>query len=138
MTGELTRRFLKHKVYGTVFAVEQDETGLVLAALAVGEAGSCRHQLEKYGLKLDGAEEIAKHMRDYEIFDPACVEPTHLLADIGAAEKACQDAELEWQQAHTRAKALKEAFEGTQDALRQIVRDATNPKPMPLFDASAA
>lgn len=138
MTGELTRRFLKHKVYGTLFAVEQDEKGVVMAALAIGEAVACRHRLAGYDLKLDAGEEVSKHLRDYEIVDPACIDPTHLLADIGGAEKECAVAESAWQQAHSYAKALKETFEQKQETLRQIVRDATNPKPMPLFDKPAA
>lgn len=138
MTGELTRRFFKHKIYGTVFAIEQDEKGEVLAALALNEATICRHQLPTYNLNLDAAEAIQQHVRDYEIVDPACSDPTHLLADIGTAEKECQAAESDWAAAHAVAKAKKEVFEQKQETLRQIVRDATSPKPMPLFDKPAA
>lgn len=138
MTGELTRRFFKHKIYGSVFAVEQDEKGEVLAAIALNEATVCRHQLPTYQLALDAAEDIQKHVRDYEIIDPPCSDPTHLLSDIGAAEKACQVAESEWDAAHSHAKALKEVLAQKQEHLRQIVRDATAPRPMPLFDKPAA
>lgn len=138
MTGELKRGFLKHKVFGAVFAVEQDETGLVLAAAPMHEAIACRHRLSEYILSLDEATEIAKHIRDYEVFEPPCADPTHLLADIGTAEKECQVAESEWTAAHAHAKALKDIFELKVDALREIITGATSPKPMPLFDQPAA
>lgn len=138
MTGELKRGFLKHKVYGTVFAVEMDESALVLAAVSVSEASTCKHRLPDLVLSLDEATEIMKHIRDYEVFDSMCTDPVHLLSDIGEAEKAAQAAESEWTAAHTKAKALKEIFELKVDALRALVSGATSPKPMPLFDQSAA
>lgn len=138
MTGELKRGFLKHKIYGSVVAVEQDEFGMVLAAMPVSEPTACRHKLADYPLTLDAAVEIQEHVRDYAVFDPACGDPTHLLSDIGEAETACQLAEAEWETAHAKAKALKEIFELRIDALRQIVSGATSPKPLPLFDQPAA
>jgi len=112
MTGELTRGFLKHKVYGTVIAVERDETGVVLAALEIGEAIACRHRLAGYALRPDvnACAEINAHPRDFASFEPVCGEAAHLLAEIGGAEQAARAAELEWQQAHAHAKALKETF----------------------------
>ena len=140
MTGEVTREFVKHKVYGSVVAVERDENRRVLTAILVSEATTCRHRLNELELSADEAsvQDINDHPRDYEPFEPKCSDPTHLLADIGEAEKECQAAESEWQQAHSRAKGLKDIFEDRQEALRQLVRDATAPKRMPLFDQPAA
>lgn len=138
MTGEVKRAFLKHQVYGTVFCVEIDETGQVLAAKAISEATACRHQKDVIELGLDEAAEINKHLRDYEDCDPGCTDSTHLLSEIGEAEKACQVAEGEWGAAAKHAKSLKEIFEMKQDRVRSLVREATDPKPLPLFDKSAA
>lgn len=135
MTGELTRGFLKHKIYGTVVAVERDETGLVLAAMEVHEAIACRHRLAGYALTLDAnaCAEINAHPRDYDAFEPVCGDSSHLLADIAAAASAVQVAEIEWQQAHAHAKALKETFEQKSAALRQVVYASTMPPELPLF-----
>jgi len=140
MTGELFRGFLKHKIYGTVVAVERDETGIVLAAMEVHEAIACRHRLAGYPLSPDVnvCAEINAHPRDFESFEPVCVDAAHLLADIGVAEKAAQAAEVDWQRAHAHAKALKETFEEQTAALRQIVRASTSPTTLPLFSDGAA
>lgn len=134
MTGEITRVVWKHKVYGTLHVVEVDETARVLAASEpIHGATCCRHRLAEYGCHPDGAEAFNRNHADYQVFDPTCSDPVHLLADIGDAEKACREAESEWETAHRHAKALKETFEGEQAVLRQIVREATNPTPLPLF-----
>lgn len=137
MTGEIRRSFLKHKVYGTVFCVDVDETGEVLAALAVSEASTCIHTKDDLTLNLDDAKAINEHFRDYEAADLKCTDPTHLLADIGQQEKVCAEAEAAWKTAHSEAKSLKEAFDAHQNVLRRMVRDATSPKPLPLLDSVA-
>lgn len=121
MTGETKRVFFKHKLYGSLHAVEIDEKGEILAAVAVAASTACPHEL-------DG---------DYELVEPVCSDPTHLLADIGVAEKECAAAESEFEAAHRHAASLKKIFESKQARLREIVRGATDPKPMPLFAGAA-
>lgn len=134
MMGELFRGFLKHKVYGTVYVVERDDSGAVLAALEMHEATACRHRLDLYTLELTDAERINKTIRDFESFEPVCGDAGHLLADIGAASRECLQAENSWQVARSRAKALKETFEEKNATLRKLVRDSTAPPKLPLFD----
>lgn len=134
MTGEITRSFFRHKVFRTLFAVEHDDSGLVLAAAVVSEASACPHALAELSLALDDAVDLNKHAADYELATLQCSDPKHLLADIATAERECQLAEAEWNAAHREAKSLKETFEKKASLLRSIVREATSPRPMPLFD----
>lgn len=138
MTGELRRAFMKHVKYGVVKVVEYDETGMALAAIEVNEATACRHQIEDYPLALDPAVEINEHKRDWEKYEPACSDPAHLLNEIGKLEMACQQAEGEYEQAKSHAKSMKEVYEQHTNSLRMLVRDATSPRKMPLFDKPAA
>lgn len=135
LTGEITRSFLKHKIYGTVYAVETDEEGTVLASAVITEATACRHALGGYTLTLFEVELINAHIRDYEFFEPKCADATHLLDDIGTQERVCQGAESEWAIARGHAKACKETFEQEKAKLRAMVREATTPAVLPLFDA---
>jgi hypothetical protein len=66
LTGEITRSFRKHKVFGTVYAVESDDTGTVLAAAVVTEATACRHSLAGIELALDEVKRLNDDHRDYE------------------------------------------------------------------------
>lgn len=135
MTGELFRGLMKHKIFGTVVAVERDERGVVLLSAEINGAIACVHRLAEYELTLEGVAEINQHIRDYESFEPVCSEPAHLLADIGAASKECQVAEQEFAIAHSHAKALKERWEQKLALLRHIVQRST--APLPLFDKAA-
>lgn len=134
----MARAFLKHKVFGTVHAVEFDGSGSVLLSALMTEATACRHQLDQYDLNGDEVETINQHRRDWDGFDPQCSDATHLLRDIGAAEAECEAAEAAYLKAHTKAKGLKEAWDGKQLELRKMVKDATSPRPMPLFDQASA
>lgn len=138
--GEIARRFLKHQVYGTLYAVEMDNTGEVLASAVVTDATACPHTLGGYTLLVDepGGEvdTINQHIRDYEVFEPRCSDPGHLLADLGTQEQVCQVARNAWLVARSHAKELKENLEKAEALLRSMVREATTPAaPLPLFDA---
>lgn len=134
-TGEITRSFYKHKVYGTVYVVDVDAGAAgVLAAAVVTEATACRHTARDYALSLDEAGPINAHLADFEFFEPVCSEPKHLLDDIGAQERVCGMAEGDWKQARSESKAAREFYEQERAKLRSMVREATNPRPMPLFD----
>jgi len=136
-TGKITRSFLKHKIYGTVYAVDIDESGEVLAAAAVSAATACRHQKD-FDLSPDEAGDINANLRDFEPFDIGCSDATHLLAEIGEQEQTCQAAEVAWVTAHSRAKALKEELEQQQTRLRTLVREATTPTPLPRAELTLA
>jgi hypothetical protein len=138
VTGETRRAFLKHVKYGVVKAVEFDETGYALAATDINLVTACRHQIDDYDLTLDGVEDVNDHKRDWEPFEPECSDPSHLLGEIGKAELACQQAEAEYDRSKSETKQRKEVFDQHTEALRMLVRDATSPKKMPLFDGAAA
>lgn len=138
-TGEIKRSFIKHKVYGTVYAIEGDEAGTVLASAVVTEATACRHTLAALALTLEGIDQVNADIRDYEVFEPACTDATHLLDEIGLQERACQMAEQDLVSAQATAnelrataKAAREVFEKEKAKLRALVRDATHPPPLPL------
>lgn len=128
------RAFIKHKVFGTVYAAEIDGSGAIIAALPIGEAPSCVHRLATLELTLDHATEIQSNLSDWTQTELPCTNATHLLADIGAAEHACQEAQAAYDTAHSKAKAAKEILETKEQYLRKLVRDATAPVPLPLFD----
>ncbi len=127
MNGEIRRVYLRHKVFGNLHAVEIDDRGEVLTSAVVGAAAACPHSLVDVPLKLDGCDEINKHRADYELFEPVCSDPTHILADLGAAERECGVAQKAWEEADRHAKALKKILESKQERVHQIVRDATTP-----------
>lgn len=133
-----TRRFLKHKVFGTLYAVEFDSAGMVQAATAITDAIACKHRIGLYHLGIDLVDELIQNHGDYEAFDPVCSDAVHLLADIGQAERDCVEADSEYQAAAATAKAAKEHLQAREQALRQLVRSATQPAPLPLFDAPPA
>lgn len=143
-TGEITRSFLKHKVYGTVYAIEGDDTGTVLASAVVTEATACRHTLATIALTLDDVAQVNQNLRDYEVFEPACSDPKHLLVEIGVQERTCQAAEQELVAAVTTAnelrataKATREVFEKEKAKLRALVREATNSPVLPPAESPA-
>lgn len=136
--AENKRAFLKHKKYGVVKAVEFDQAGYALAGADVNEAICCRHQLNALELTLDAATEVNEHRRDWDAYEAECSDPAHILSEIGDAEKRTQVAESEWKSAQNIAKSRKEIFEKETEALRVLVRSATTPKVMPLFDKPAA
>jgi hypothetical protein len=135
--GEIARRYLKHQVYGTLYAVDMDNTGEVLAHIVVTEATACPHTLAGYTLGVNNETvDINTHIRDFEVFEPRCVDAGHLLADLGTQEQVCQVARHEWTVARSHAKELKENLEKAEALLRSMVREATTPAaPLPLFDA---
>lgn len=134
-TGEIVRSFIKHKVYGTVYAIEGDETGTVLASAVVTEATACRHTLPAYELTLDDVDRVNIDIRDYEVFEPVCSDPKHLLDEIGLLDRAVSTAEAELVGAGVAMKQAREAVKGAKAKLWAMVREATNPVPLPLFDA---
>lgn len=144
MTGEITRSFIKHKVYGTVYAIEGDDAGTVLASAVVTEATACRHTLVAIALTLDDVDQVNANLRDYEVVEPACSDPKHLLVEIGVQERTCQAAEQELVAAVTTAnelrataKAAREVFEKEKAKLRALVREATNSPVLPPADEAA-
>jgi hypothetical protein len=129
-----SRAFVKHLIYGTLHAIEISDGGQVLAASRITDATACRHRLHEYALSLDEGEALRDHSSDYEPFEPACSDARHLLADIGIATRAADRAEQEYEQAARVAKAAKENAEKAKSTVLQLTRDATNPRPLPLFD----
>jgi hypothetical protein len=128
------RAFIKHKVFGTVYAAEIDDSGAVIAALPIGEAPACVHRLPTLELTLDHATEIRANLSDWKQTELPCTNATHLLAVIGEAERECAEAQASYDTAHSKAKAAKEILETKEHYLRKLVRDATAPVPLPLFD----
>lgn len=137
LSGEIRRSFIKHKVYGTVYAIEGDDSGTVLASAVVTEATACRHTLPAYELTLDEVAPINEHIRDYEMFEPACSDPKHLLDEIGVQERVCVSARETWQAAKSAAKECREIYEREENTLRAMVRASTSPTSLPLFDQAA-
>ena len=133
-----TRSFVRHLVFGTVYVIEINETGDVLAAAVVTDATACRHRLHEQALTLDAAEAVREHRADFEPFDPVCNDARHLLADIGIATRAADRAERDYETAAHDAKSKKELAEKARAFVMQLTRDATNPRPLPLFDQSKA
>jgi hypothetical protein len=133
-TGEIRRYFIKHKVYGTVYAVDADDSGTVLASAVVTEAIACRHTLAGIELTLDEVDQVNKNLGDYEVFEPVCSDPKHLLGEIGDQELVCQASRSEMLVAHAHAKECKETYEKDEAKLRSMVREATSPTKLPLFD----
>jgi hypothetical protein len=129
-----TRAFVRHLIYGTVYAVERGDAGEVMAAAVVTDATACRHRLHEVELNLDDGEKVRDHVGDFEPFEPACSDARHLLADIGIATRAADRAEVEYEQAARAAKAAKETADKARAHVLQLTRDATNPRPLPLFD----
>jgi hypothetical protein len=132
------RAFVRHLVYGTVYVVERSDGGDILAAAPVTDATACRHRLHEYSLSLDDGETIRGQVDDLEPFDPPCSDARHLLADIGIATRAADRAEQEYDQAARHAKALKETAESARAHVLNLTREATNPRPLPLFDSPTA
>ena len=135
---QTARRFLKHQVYGTVYAVVMTNTGEVLGARVATEATACAHTLASAELDfpIDEVEAINKNLDDYDVFEPRCSDAQHLLADLGTQEQACQVARNEWLVARSRAKELKDALDKAEAQLRLMVRDATTAEQpqLPLFE----
>lgn len=134
----MTRSFVRHLLYGTVYAIEMTTSGEIGAAAVVTDATACKHRLHEYQLSLDAAEQIRDHRGDFEPFDPVCNDARHLLSDIGIATRVADRAEQEYEQAARVAKAAKENSERARAAVLQLTRDATNPRPLPLFDQPEA
>ena len=86
------RAFVRHVIYGTIYAIESGDGGVVAAAI-VTDTTACRHRLGEYALSLDVADDIHQHAKDYEPFEPPCSDARHWLADIGAACKEADQAE---------------------------------------------
>lgn len=136
--GEPRRTFLKHKAFGTLYAVDLDLAGDVLGAVVVTDGLACRHTAKTYWLQLDDVDEINHNLGDYDEFEPVCCAPLHLLQDIGDQMKAVAIAEGAWNIARNQAKALKETYDAEKATLFAVVRRATEPpKPLPLFDTKA-
>lgn len=129
-----TRAFVKHLVFGTVYAIERGDAGDVMAAGVVVDATACRHRLHEYPLNLDDGEKVRDSPKDFEPYDPPCSDARHLLADIGIATRAADRAEADYELAANTAKAAKENAEKARRHVLQLTRDATNPRPLPLFD----
>lgn len=138
MTGETKRAFMKHSKYGVVKLVEFDETGYALAARDVSGVTACKHNVDDVELNLNDAAEINEHKRDWDKFEPECSDPAHWLREVGELERDCAQAEAELEAAKSHAKVCKERYDECVNALRMLVRDATNPKKLPLFEKSDA
>ena len=101
----------------------------------IADSTACRHRLHEYALSLDDAVSVREHMADFEPFDPPCSDARHILADLGIATRAADRAEKEYEHAAHVAKACKEMAEKARSHVLNIARDATNPRPLPLFDS---
>jgi hypothetical protein len=133
-TGEIVRSFIKHKVYGTVYAIESDGAGTARTSAVVTEATACRHTLATLALTLD-VDQVNANIHDFEVFEPVCSDPKHLLVEeIGLQERACRTAESAMVHARGIAKAAKKVFEQEKAKLRTMVGEASKPTPLPLFD----
>jgi hypothetical protein len=136
------KRFLKDTQTGDLLAVVMRD-GHILEALNVNAAAACRHRLDEIFATADDAAfikgeplKLVKADRAHgrlELFEPRCSDPTHLLADIAAANKECRQREVEYTGLHQRAQAAKKTYEAAVDALRKLVRKSTEPADLPLF-----
>lgn len=140
MSGELIRRFMKHKVFGEVYAVEAEmPSGMVVAAAKIDPTVQCEHLLRTMELTGDDtAEMLEKSRNDFDVIDLPCRDAAHWLNDIGEAYREREDARKEWEQADARAKSLKKILEAKDQRVMNLVGAAIDPKPMPLFDVPAA
>lgn len=140
MSGELIRRFMKHKVFGEVYAVEAEmPSGTVVAAKKIDPTVQCEHLLQNMDLPGDDTGEMVERSRnDFMVIDLPCREASHWLTDIGAAFDEREEARKAWEQADAHAKSLKKALEQKDGRVMELVSAATHPKPMPLFDSPAA
>jgi hypothetical protein len=138
----VTRYFLKHRAEPTVFAVEADDGGELLAVLDVTDAatkgGLCPHLLDSLPLagRIDDVEYLRRARDDeYDIYAPDCGNVHHLMTDLLALEREHRDAAATFAMADSTAKAAKKDMElraGKVHALLNRINDRT---PLPLFDA---
>jgi len=139
-TGEIRRAFFKHRVFSELFAVEIDETGLVLAALDISStaASACRQALPSYELSMEAAAALNDHVNDFEVFEPACLDAGHQLRDIFEMDRLSEQAFGAWQTADNHAKALKKTYEQHLEAASKLRKDYREPRELPLFPRNAA
>lgn len=141
------RRYWRNSLTGEVFAVELEQkdptadisTGTITGAAKIADiATACGHTLKALQLNPNDAELVDAGRPDFRPLELPCNDSIHWLQDIGNAESEAGAAESAWEEAHTHAASMKKIFELKVQRVRDLVKEATNPKPLPLLDQQAS
>lgn len=136
-----TRSLIKHQAEPTVYAIEGDEDGMILAALDVTDeatsGGLCVHMLA--GLPLAGRiddVEMLNRERDeqWAPYVPECGNTHHLLGELIAMEKDHRAAAGLFAIADAKARSLKKDVDQKAAKVHELLARIADRKPLPLFE----
>jgi len=139
----MTRYFLKHRAEPTVYAVEGDEDGNLLAVLDVTDAatsgGLCPHLLSSLPLagRIEDVEYVNR-VRDaeYDSYVPECGNVHHLMTDLLALEREHREAAAAFAMADSKSKATKKDMELRAAKVHALLDRINDRVPLPLFEAA--
>jgi hypothetical protein len=135
-----TRRLIKHVHEPTVYAVEVDEDGFILAALdvtsEVTSGGLCLHMLSTLPLAgaLDDVERLNRERDTFDAYTADCGNVHHLMADLIAAEREHRAASAQTAMAESRFRSLKKDTELKAAKVHDLLGRIADRKPLPLFE----
>lgn len=145
-TPKLIRTFIKHRAEPTVYALETDEEGNILAALDVSDAatkgGLCPHMLASMALtgRVEDLEYLTRAREaEFEDFVPECGDVHHLMTDLLSLEKEYQTSCAAFAMADSRAKSLKKDMELKGARVHECLTRVRQPRlPFPPLAAATA
>jgi len=124
-----------------VFAIEQDDDAIVLAALDVtAEAksgGLCSHLLASLPLagRIDDVEMINRQRERFTRFEVDCGNVHHLMRDLLTLEHDYRESVDRFALADSRAKSLKKDVDTCAAKVHDLLQRIATRKPLPLFEA---
>lgn len=137
-----TRALIKHRQEPTVYAIEADEDGIILAALDVTSevtgGGFCVHLLPALALtgRIDDVELLNREREEHwEGFTPECGNVHHVMADLIAAEKEHRAAATATAIAESRFRSLKKDTDAKAAKVHDLLGRIADRKPLPLFES---
>lgn len=138
---KLTRSLIKHLEDGTIYCIEADESGFILAALDVtseaNSGGLCSHILASLPLA-GNIEEVERLNRDrdrFEGFEAACGNVHHLMAELLDLEREHRAASALCAMAEARFRSLKKDVDLKGTKVHELLNRIAERKPLPLFAA---
>lgn len=137
---KVTRLCIKHAAEPTVYVVECDDEGTILAALDVTDdatrGGLCAHILDTLPLaaQLDELTYLQRDRDRYVPYEPDCGNVHHLMHDLLRLEREHRAAAAAFALADSRAKGLKKDMETKAAEVHELLARLADRKPLPLFD----
>jgi hypothetical protein len=139
----MIKRFIKHRAEPTVFAIETDEEGTILAALDVTDeatkGGLCPHMIASMPLSghVEDIEFLSRKIDDeFDDYVPECGNVHHLMNDLLQMEREHRDAAASFAMADSTAKAKKKSMELAGQKVHDLLQRIEDRKPLPLFEVA--